>query len=353
MPSPDPEPPRPSDSAGVPVPADDPVAAGLASPSSLDQAPPLDPEDALPRMTLPEHLDELRGRVLRSAIAVVVAMIASFLFYAPIWEFVQKPYIEAASAAGLTDHRLLVIGPGESFFQTLKLCFLVAAVGVAPFVLWQMWGFIAAGLYEHERRYVRIFFPFSILLFGLGVVAAYVILIPFGLRFLINWDQQVGVSTAYTAKDYISTCLTMVFGMGLTFLLPLVMLFLQSTGIVARETFRKGWRVAVLASVIMGMFLTDPSPITQLMMALPIIGLYFLGVWGGRFVGEQRERWRWWKAWPLLVGLALFVAMLVFADELNDFAARIFGYDTPAPRQAPADPGAAPGTSGEGPAAGG
>lgn len=347
-------PPLPPDPDGelppAPVPADDPTAVEIepapAEASTPGEAPAssgtADPEADLPRMTLSEHLDELRGRLLKSVLAVVGAMVVSFAFYEEIWAFVQRPFVEAATDAGLKNPKLLVIGTGESFFQTLKLCFLAGIVGVAPYVLSQMWGFIAAGLYPHERRYVRIFFPVSVLLVALGIIAAYVLLIPFGLRFLITWDQQVGVTTSYTAKDYISTCLTMVFGMGLIFLLPIVMLFLQATDLVRRETFRKGWRVAVIISLVAGMFLTDPSPITQLMMAIPVVGLYFLGVWGGRFVGESAERFRWWKAWPLIAGIAVFVAMLVFSRQINDFAAGLFGYDKkPAAQEGTPEPGPA------------
>lgn len=290
---------------------------------------PGDPETDLPRMTLSEHLDELRRRVFISIITVFVAMVLAFIFRNEIWTFVQQPYVDAMIASGAAPEKiekikLLVVDPGEAFFQILKLCFLAGAVGMAPIVIWQMWGFVSAGLYEHEKRYVRIFFPVSLLLFALGVIVAYKILIPFGLRFLLGFGESVGVRSDYRMESYLSTCLTMVFGMGFVFLLPLVMLFLQAVDIVRRETFQKGWRWAVLASLIAGMFLTDPSPTTQLMMAIPIVGLYFIGTWGGRFVGEKRERFRWYKAWPLAIGLALFVAMIVWAEELNEIAAEIF-----------------------------
>ncbi|MCP5067218.1 MAG: twin-arginine translocase subunit TatC, partial [bacterium] len=250
------------------------------------------------------------------------------------------PFLEAIRAVGVDPAtRLIATGPGQAFFQSLKVCFLTGFLVVSPYVLWQMWGFIAAGLYPHEKKAVSAFFPVSILLFWLGVIAAFKILIPFGLRFLISWGEQYDIDTMYTIEDYISTCLKMVLGMGFVFQLPIVMLFLQATGMVSRESFKKGWRVAVLGSVIAGMFLTDPSPITQLMMAIPVVGLYFVGIWGGRFVGETKEAFRWWKAWPLVIGFALYVAMLVYSNELNDMFSKVFNADNKPPAQAPEDGG--------------
>lgn len=284
-----------------------------------------DPEAELPRMSLPEHLTELRVRVVRSVLALFIAMFVAFFFKDQIWAFVLRPYQEAAALAGIDGARLHAFDPGEGFLQILKLCFLVGLVAAAPLILWQMWGFVAAGLYQHEQRTVRVFFPISIVLFFMGVVAAYRLLIPFGLRFLIGWNQDLGMETTFRISSYLSTCLTMVFAMGFLFELPLLMLFMQATDLVERKTLKKGWRWAVLLSFVVAMFLTDPSPITQIMMAIPVVGLYMLGVWGGRFVGEKAEQFRIWKAWPLMLGLGIYAALLIFADPLNDWAAEIFG----------------------------
>jgi len=316
-------------------------------PPGTTSAAPHDPEEDLPRMTLAQHLDELRVRLFKIILSLFGALLVSFIFHKDLMAFVQMPFLEAIRAVGIDPAtRLIATEPGQAFFQSLKVCFLTGFLVVSPYVLWQMWGFIAAGLYPHEKKAVNAFFPVSIVLFWLGVIAAFKILIPFGLRFLISWGEQYDISTLYTIEKYISTCLKMILGMGLVFQLPVVMLFLQATGMVSRETFKKGWRVAVLGSVIAGMFLTDPSPITQLMMAIPVVGLYFVGIWGGRFVGETKEAFRWWKAWPLLIGFALYVAMLVYSNELNDMFSKVFNAETSRPVEAPVEGG--PGTPGSG-----
>ena len=127
----------------------------------------------------------------------------------------------------------------------------------------------------------------------------------------------------------------MVLAMGFLFELPLVMLFFQAVGIVERATWIKGWKLAVVFAFIVGMLLTDPSPVTQIMMAMPVVGLYFLGIWGGRFVGENKEPFTIWKAWPLVVAVAVYALLIVERDRINDWSSRVFGG---APEEAPAEP---------------
>ena len=307
------------------------------SPPDVPDPDSFDPTSDLPRMTLGEHLDELRSRVMISIVSLMAAMLTAFFAWRPIWDFVRRPYVRAMELQGIEDARLLSVDPGEGFLSVLKLCFLVGVVVASPIVLWQMWGFIAAGLYKHERKLVRVFFPVSLGLFAIGVVMAYVILIPFGLRFLIGFNLGMpSVASEFRIETYISTCLTMVFGMAVMFELPLVMLFLQATNIVSQKTFWKGWRVAVLLAFVIGMFLTDPSPVTQVLMAVPVVGLYFLGCWGGDFVGEDRKTFRWYHAWPLVLGAVLITLLLVFADDINE---TFFGRAAPAAVPQATDPG--------------
>ncbi len=279
---------------------------------------PGDAEAGMPRMSLVEHLVELRGRLVKAALALLVAMVLAFVHWAEVKDFVMEPYKEAARSQNLVDAQLSVIDPGDGFLTVMKLCFLAGFVLASPIVLWQLWQFVAAGLYEKEKRSVRIFFPFGLGLFALGLVTAYLVLIPFGLSWLIGFNvHSLGARTEFSISSYTSLCVSLIFGMGLAFQLPLVMLFLQGAGVVQRSTFKKYWRHAVVGAFVLGMVLTaDPSPVTQTLMAIPLCGLYVLGIWGGRFVGAEKERFRWWKAWPLVLGLALFVALLIYNKQL-------------------------------------
>lgn len=264
---------------------------------------------------------------MRAVIALFVTMAVSFFFWDSIWAFAQQPFLDAARLQGLEGAQLMSIDVAEGFLSVLKICFLAGTVLAAPVMLWQLWGFIAAGLYPNERRIVRVFFPVSLGLFALGVVLAYKVLIPFGLQWLVGWNVTMGVSTDFRIQSYISTCLTMVFGMALIFELPLVMLFLQATDLVNRKTFVKGWRYAVLLSFVAGMVLTDPSPVTQVLMAIPVVGLYFMGIWGGRFVGEGKVPFRWYHAWPLVLAFGIVGLMLIYSKDINAWSAEMFRAD--------------------------
>lgn len=279
---------------------------------------PADPEADMPRMTLVEHLVELRGRLVKCALAMALTMGAAFFFWKDILELLMEPYRVAALSQGLPDAKLTALDPGEGFITTLKVCFLAGFVVASPVILWQLWQFIAAGLYDREKRAVRIFFPFGLGLFALGLVTAYLLLIPFGMSWLIGFNHNsLGVRTEFRIESYTSLCISLVFGMGLAFQLPLVMLFLQGAGVVKRATFKKYWRHAVVGAFVAGMIITaDPSPVTQTLMAVPLCGLYVIGIWGGRFVGAEKEAFRWWKAWPLFLGLGGFLALLFFNKEL-------------------------------------
>ena len=286
---------------------------------------PPDPEDALPRMTLAEHLDELRRRLVRSVLALLLGMIVAFLFYKRIFAFALAPYREAVGNLHAEGDHLVGLGPAETFLQIMKLCFIAGLVGTAPYVLTQMWGFIAAGLYPHERRAVRVFFPVSLALFFLGCLCAYLVLLPIGLQFLIAFSKGLDVGSNFAVGQYLSLCIGLVFWMGVAFQLPLVMLFLQATGIVERSSFTKSWRIAVLAAFVLAMIFTaDPSPVSQVLMATPLVGLYFLGVWGGRFVGEGRVRFTVWKAWPLAIAVLAMVAIFWFRRDLTRWTADLW-----------------------------
>lgn len=297
------------------------------SPSARPDADPdADPADSLPRMTLSEHLDELRRRVVRSALALLAGMVVAFVFYKDLFQFVSAPFREAVKDAGgdVASH-LAALAPLEAFITVMKLCFLTGVVATAPYVLAQMWGFIAAGLYDHEKKAVRTFFPVSVVLFAFGCAMAYLMILPVGLRFLIGFSHGLDVTTNFGVGDYLSLLLSLIFGMGLAFQMPLVILFLEATGIVDRETFARNWRIAVLSAFVVSMVVTpDPTPVSQVLMAVPLVGLYFLGVWGGRFVGEGRERFSWWKAWPLALAVATFVLLFVYRRDLSSLAGRMF-----------------------------
>lgn len=289
-----------------------------------------DVDSDLPRMTLGEHLDELRRRVVRASLALAAGIVVAFVFHAELFQFVKEPYDRAIvdtapSGSVQAPGGMQGLGPTDGFMSSMKLAFIAALVLTSPYVLLQLWGFVAAGLYPHERRGVRVFFPISLGLFGLGCFFGYLIVLPVGMRFLIRWNLHLGLTSQFGVSQYLSLVLALLFGLGLAFELPLLMLFLQSTGIVERATFARQWRIAVLTAFILAMILTpDTSPVSMTIVAIPLVALYFLGVWGGRFVGDDKVPFRPWHVWPLLLLLGGMGALFWFRDPIYHWASTLF-----------------------------
>ncbi len=170
------------------------------------------------------------------------------------------------------------LGPYETFMIWLKAAIVAALVLASPWVFYQLWIFVAAGLYPHERRYVYIFLPISLGLFLGGVVLCFVYVLPIVLDFLFIFNRWTGVDPDMRISDWFSFALMLPLMFGISFQLPLVMLFLERIGIFTVEAYLSQWRVAVLVILVLSMLLTPADPGSMLLMALPLIALYFGGV---------------------------------------------------------------------------
>ena len=283
-----------------------------------------EPEDpfAHTRMSLAEHLEELRSRLIKGAGAIVVAFVVAWIFRDGVTALVTEPYDLAmgmlqehyvAEAEELlaadperprtdlflsedpedrrlrgVDPRLSSLKPGESFLFTLRICFYAALVFGAPVLLWQMWQFIAAGLFEKEKRAVRGYFPLSLIAFALGVAFGFRVIVPYGMYFL-NKGPSIEVMTISITVHYFLTFLSglcLIFGA--VFQLPIVMTFLGSMGMVQPSTMSHYRGHFVVGAFVAAAILTPPDPFTQLMMALPLVVLYEVGILSARVAIRRR-----------------------------------------------------------------
>ena len=166
----------------------------------------------------------------------------------------------------------------EAFMIWLKAAFVAGLVISSPYMFWHIWNFVAAGLYPHEKKYVYLYLPFSMLLFLAGASLAFFFVFEHVLNFLFSFNKAMNIDIAPRISEWLSFVLFLPLGFGIAFQLPLVMLFLHRIGLFSIEVYLSKWRLAVLVIFVISMLLTPADPISMLLMAVPLTFLYFLGV---------------------------------------------------------------------------
>ena len=233
-----------------------------------------------------QHLDELRGRILRSLIAVFVGFSVCFFFAKPIFRFLQRPILEYLPEG----KKLVFLKVTDPFVLYVKVAALAGLFLVLPFILYQVWRFIAPGLYRHEKRYSVPFIVFGTIFFLAGGVFAYYVAFPYAVQFLIEMGEDF--EPAITGPSYLSFLLTVILGMALMFELPVFIFALSQIGVVSPRFLLRNFRWAVLIIVVVAAIITPtPDIVTLSVFALPTIGLYLLGVGAAALVeGRRRDQ---------------------------------------------------------------
>lgn len=170
------------------------------------------------------------------------------------------------------------LGTTEAFMIFLKAAVLVGALISGPLVFYFIWNFVAAGLYPTEQKYVYIYLPFSIVLFASGVTIAFVFAFEPVLKFLFSFNQMLGIDPQPQIGQWLSFVMTMPLGFGIAFQLPLVMLLLNRIGILSLQTYISQWKIAVMVIAFLSMILTPADPISMMLLGVPLIALYGLGI---------------------------------------------------------------------------
>ena len=237
-------------------------------------------------MSLVGHLSELRVRLTYAALAVFVGFFVAYAFHLELFELIVFPVRDSLAERGL--YRLQALHVTESIFVYLKLSVVVGLMGAFPFILYQIWAFIAPGLLEEERRYVTPIVVFSTLFFGLGVLFAYTVLIPFVTGFLTDLTiGSSGIELQVTVQNVFSFSLLSLLLFGLVFQLPILMFFLALLGVADHRSFAGFFRFFIVISFVIGAMLTPPEPVSQILMALPMNLLYGLGIVFAFLVGKR------------------------------------------------------------------
>jgi sec-independent protein translocase protein TatC len=228
-------------------------------------------------MTIVQHLDELRTRILRSLVALLVTFTGAMIFYKDLIDIATIPHSRAMAWLGKSAAFIIADVTG-SVGAVMKLACIVGLFFASPYIAREMWGFVAAGLYRDEKRYVRAFAPASFLLFLLGCVFGYFILIPYALYGMVTMMPLDKVEPLLNIGDYLGLVLTLTILLGAVFQLPLVMVFLTRIGLVTPARWR-GWRRhAVLANVLAAAVLAPPDLLSMVVFVLPLLVLYEAGL---------------------------------------------------------------------------
>lgn len=269
-----------------------------------------DDDEGMLRMSFLEHLEELRSRLIKALSGLAVAFFLSMTFSKQLWVIVQQPAAAALESIGYKDAGLVFTSPMEAFLIIwFKLPLLTAVFLASPWLLYQVWSFVAPGLYKKERRFAAPFIICSAGLFILGGLFAYFVAFRFGLTFLLGVGADVNVRPMVTISEYFDIFVNVILGISVVFELPILIFFLTLLRIASAKFLVTHSRYAVLGIVVLAAVITPTPDVFNLMIfSVPMVFLYFIGIFAGYLLELSREDKRFpWK--KVLIG-ALVLAGL-------------------------------------------
>jgi sec-independent protein translocase protein TatC len=238
------------------------------------------------RLPLTDHLAELRGRLFKCVLAWALGAAAAWSFSEQIFGLLLEP---AVAALGGGERPLQAIAPTEIFFTYLKCALLAGFVFALPVLFWQIWSFVAPGLYPTEKNAVVPFVAVSTVLFIGGAVFGYTLVFPLMFDFLTGFDNEF-VQSAWTMREVFALTTRLFLAFGVAFELPVLVFFLALAGIVDAPTLLRGTPYAVLAVFVTAAALTPPDWVSQIFLAIPMVGLYLLGVAAAWLFDRRRSK---------------------------------------------------------------
>jgi sec-independent protein translocase protein TatC len=237
------------------------------------------------RLPLTQHLAELRNRIARILVAWIVCAALAWNYSELIFSYLLDPAVAALSEG---ERTLQAIAPTEIFFTYLKCAALAGFVMALPVIFWQIWAFVAPGLYTSERKAIVPFVVVSSLLFGGGAIFGYMMVFPLMFDFFTQFDSEF-VESAWTMREVFNLTARLFLAFGIAFELPVLVFFLSITGIVDAHTLLKGTPYAVLGVFVAAAILTPPDWVSQIFLAIPMIALYLVGVGVAYAFGESKR----------------------------------------------------------------
>jgi sec-independent protein translocase protein TatC len=268
------------------------------------------------RMSFLEHLEEMRLRIIRAVQGLGVAFLLCIVFCYPLWDFVRAPAVDALTKIGVNPPKLYINEPMEAFsIIWVKVPLVFALFLASPWVLYQVWAFIAPGLYRNEKRLAAPFVLSTAGLFIMGGAFAYFVAFRYGLAFLLGIGLSNGVAPLVTITHYFDLFVNVMLGVALVFELPVAIFFLTLLHIASPRFLMRHSRYAILAIVILAAIITPTPDFFNLMLfAVPMCLLYFLGVFASYLLVLKREgrKFPWTKVLIITVLVLLALAGLSY-----------------------------------------
>ncbi len=308
----------------IPPQAESQEITGYMSPEAVAQIPPKPPpppptdeedegdeeEKGMLRMSFMEHLEELRSRLIRAIIGLIVAFVLSIGFCKDLWNIVSAPAIEALKHLGFPPY-LAQISPMEQFNVIyLKLPLLVSIFVGSPWILYQVWAFISPGLYKREKKWAVPFVVTTAGLFITGGCFAYFVAFRYGLEFLLGIGRDVHVQPFVSINEYFDLFVNVTLGIGLVFEMPVIIFFLTLLRLASPRFLLRHSRYAILAITIIAAVVTPtPDAFNMMLFAVPMVLLYFVGLFASYLLVLRREgkKFPWTK---VAIGIAILFFLI-------------------------------------------
>ena len=239
------------------------------------------------------HLTELRKRLIQSFIFLIIFFIGCYFFAEYIYGFLVEPYAKVVQNDG-TDRRLIFTALQETFLTYLNVSFFAAFFVTCPFILMQIWKFVAPGLYKHEKIAIVPYLILTPILFFLGGMLVYYLIMPLAIKFFLSFESSgltTGLPIQLEAKvnEYLSLVMKLIFAFGISFQLPIVLSLLARIGIVDAIFLKERRKYVVVIIFTFAALLTPPDPITQIGLAIPLLILYELSIFSVSIIEKKNN----------------------------------------------------------------
>ena len=237
------------------------------------------------------HLAELRKRLIHSFVFLIIFFVGCYFFAEHLYGFLVEPYAKAVKNDGV-GRRLIFTALQETFLTYLKVSFFAAFFVTCPYILMQVWKFIAPGLYKHEKIAILPYLILTPILFFLGGILVYYLIMPLAIKFFLSFEST-GLSTNLPIQleakvnEYLSLIMKLIFAFGISFQLPVVLSLLARVGLVDSVFLKKRRKYVVVIIFTMAALLTPPDPITQIGLAIPLLILYELSIFSVKFIENK------------------------------------------------------------------